>query len=118
LESYIQISKINDFIFCPRSIYFHAVYDQFHQKTYHQKPQIVGKIKHGGIDKGEYSTSKRFLQGKEVYSEKMGWPEKLIFTIKNSMLLLNVKLELKKFMMATVINFLLKCIVYKRWDIK
>jgi len=48
------------------------VYEQFHQKTYHQKPQLVGKIKHESIDKGEYSTASRYLQGSEVYCEKYG----------------------------------------------
>lgn len=77
MESYIQISKINDFIFCPRSIYFHAVYEQFHQKVYHQSPQLVGKIKHENIEEGEYSTAKRYLQGMEVYSEKYGLAGKI-----------------------------------------
>src|SRR3989338_4539406 len=77
MESYIQISKINDFIFCPRSIYFHVVYEQFHQKTYHQTPQLVGKIKHENIEKGEYSTAKRYLQGMEVYCEKYGLAGKI-----------------------------------------
>lgn len=77
MEAYIQISKINDFIFCPRSIYFHAVYDQFHQKTYHQKPQITGKINHENIDKSKYSTAKRYWQGAEVYSEAYGLAGKI-----------------------------------------
>lgn len=70
MESYIQISKINDFIFCPKSLYFHSIYENFSEKTYHQSPQVNGKIKHESIDYGKYSTSKRYLQGLEVYSEK------------------------------------------------
>lgn len=67
---YIQISKINDFIFCPRSIYMHSIYEKFSPKLYHRTPQAVGKIKHENIDEGRYSTSKKYLQGIEIYSEK------------------------------------------------
>jgi CRISPR-associated exonuclease Cas4 len=70
MEPYIQISKINDFIFCPKSIYFHGIYENFSEKTYHQSPQVKGRIKHESIDYGKYSTAKRYLQGLEVYSEK------------------------------------------------
>lgn len=66
----IQISKLNDFIFCPNSIYLHSIYESFSDAVYKQKPQIVGSIKHENIDKGYYSSSKRFLQGIPVYSEK------------------------------------------------
>ena len=70
MEPYIQISKINDFIFCPKSIYFHGLYENFSEKTYHQSPQIKGKIKHESVDYQKYSTEKKYLQGLEIYSEK------------------------------------------------
>ncbi|MFH1030792.1 MAG: type V CRISPR-associated protein Cas4 [bacterium] len=72
MEDYIQISKINDFIFCPYSLYYHSIYENFSQKVYHESPQTKGKIKHECIDKGKYSTAKKFLQGMDVYSEKYG----------------------------------------------
>lgn len=70
MEPSIQISKINDFIFCPKSIYFHGLYENFSEKTYHQSPQVKGKIKHESVDYSKYSTAKKYLQGLEVYSEK------------------------------------------------
>lgn len=70
MEQYIQISKLNDFIFCPRSVYLHSIYENFNQKTYHRTAQTEGKIKHENIDKCKYSTAKRYLQGLSVYSEK------------------------------------------------
>jgi len=70
MESYIQISKINDFIFCPKSIYLHGIYDSFNEKTYHGSEQNVGKLNHKNIDDKSYSTAKKFLQGIEIYSEK------------------------------------------------
>ncbi|MFH1551545.1 MAG: type V CRISPR-associated protein Cas4 [bacterium] len=72
MESYIQISKINDFIFCPYSLYYHSIYENFSAKIYHGSPQTKGKIKHENIDEGRYSTAKKFLQGIDVYSEKYG----------------------------------------------
>lgn len=72
MQDFIQISKINDFIFCPFSIYLHGIYANFSEKTYHSSYQTRGKIRHESVDTGKYSTSKNILQGLEVYSEKYG----------------------------------------------
>lgn len=72
MQDFIQISKINDFIFCPFSIYLHSIYENFSEKTYHSSYQTKGKIKHESVDKGKFSTSKNILQGLEIYSEKYG----------------------------------------------
>ena len=69
-SDYIQISKINDFIFCPKSIYLHEIYGNFNQSVYHSKNQVRGKIAHESIEKKRYSTAKRYVQSMEVYSEK------------------------------------------------
>jgi|SRR3989344_808326 len=70
MEEIIQISKINDFIFCPYSIYLHGVYESFHESIYHEDPQRKGKIVHETIESGTYSSAKRYLQGLSVYSSK------------------------------------------------
>jgi len=70
MEPYIQISKINDFLYSPQSLYLHSVFESFSTETYHEEPQIVGKLNHANIDNGTYSTAKRYLQGLSVYSEK------------------------------------------------
>lgn len=72
MQDFIQISKINDFIFCPFSIYLHGIYENFSEKTYHSSYQTRGKLKHESVDTGKYSTSKNVLQGLEIYSEKYG----------------------------------------------
>lgn len=72
MESLIQISKINDFLFCPRSLYFHSVYESFSDTTYHGSPQVRGRLNHTTIDDGTYASEKRYLQGEEVYSERYG----------------------------------------------
>jgi len=68
----VQISKINDFVFCPYSIYLHGIYEGFNQKVYHDNPQTEGKINHEKIEKGEYSTRKCLLQAMMVLSLEWG----------------------------------------------
>lgn len=70
MESYIQISKINDFLYSPQSLYLRSVYESFDTDIYHEEAQIVGKLNHENIEEGKYSTAKRYLQGTTVYSEK------------------------------------------------
>jgi len=38
-ETYIPISTLNDFIFCPYSIYLHNVYENTDESLYHAIPQ-------------------------------------------------------------------------------
>lgn len=88
MEDYIQISKLNDFIFCPFSLYYHTLYENFSEKTYHGTPQTVGKIKHEAVDNKKYSTSKHILQGIDVHSEELGICGKIdIFDTKESHLI-------------------------------
>lgn len=70
MENYIPISFLNDFIFCPRSIYFHQVYGNVEQEMYHCHIQIEGKAAHSSIEKRFYSTRKDVLMGIDVYCEK------------------------------------------------
>lgn len=70
MEAYIPISFLNDFIFCPRSIYFHQLYANFNTIVYQQQPQIKGLVAHETIDQKTYSTSKHLLQSQEIYCEK------------------------------------------------
>jgi CRISPR-associated exonuclease Cas4 len=72
MENYIPISYINDFIFCPRSIYYHQLYNSFEQKTYQSKVQIDGKNAHESIDTKMYSDKKNILLSTEIVSEKYG----------------------------------------------
>jgi len=70
MEPYIQLSLLNDFIFCPRSIYFHTLYAKYESHNYKESPQIVGTLKHENIDERRYSTSKNILQGMSVFCSK------------------------------------------------
>lgn len=70
MESYIPISFLNDFIFCPRSIYFHQIYQGFESHVYHTDVQVKGKMAHLTIDRKKYSTKKDVLQGLPVFSSE------------------------------------------------
>lgn len=70
MHSYIQITKLNDFIFCPKSLYFHEVYNQFSAQNYHTTYQTKGKLNHITIDTKTYSTSSFILQSLPVFSDK------------------------------------------------
>ncbi|MCM8787640.1 MAG: type V CRISPR-associated protein Cas4 [Candidatus Omnitrophica bacterium] len=87
MDDYIPISKINDFLFCPYSVYLHSVYERFSQRVYHSTPQTIGKIYHQTIEEKKYTTSKFILQGINVYSPKYNLLGKIdIFDTKNGAL--------------------------------
>lgn len=88
MDDHIQISKLNDFIFCPFSLYFHSVYEGFSQSVCHSTSQTRGKIVHRCFDRGGYSTEKKYLQGLEIYSENYGLAGKLdLFDSENGVLI-------------------------------
>lgn len=70
MEAYLPIAYLNDFIFCPRSIYFHQLYGRAEQRLYQTTDQTNGKAAHRTIDTECYTTSRQVLQGLEVYSEQ------------------------------------------------
>ncbi|HRP68201.1 MAG TPA: type V CRISPR-associated protein Cas4 [Turneriella sp.] len=87
MEPYIPISFLNDFIFCPRSIYFHQLYGRTDTRYYQAKAQVAGKAAHESIDNQTYSTRRDVLQGYEIFCEKYNLCGKLdTFDIKSGRL--------------------------------
>lgn len=72
MEEYIRISTLNDFIFCPKSIYFHGLYSRYHVDNYKDEPQVSWTMSHESIDNRTYTTSRQVLQSLEVFSDKYG----------------------------------------------
>lgn len=70
MENCIIISNLNDFIFCPASIYFHNLYGSQDILTYQNSCQINGTNAHEAVDNGNYSGRKSVMTAVEVYSEK------------------------------------------------
>ncbi len=60
-EEPLSISNLNDFIFCPVSIYFHSLENETEVMTYQDSYQINGSAAHSKPDNGKYSTKKSVL---------------------------------------------------------
>lgn len=58
MNNYISISQLNNFIFCPYSIYLHNVYMEADEDIFKAPPQKIGKLAHNSIDSKKYSTKK------------------------------------------------------------
>lgn len=71
-EEYITLSTLNDFIFCPYSIYLHNIYMEADEGLYHATPQTQGRIAHEAIDDKRCSTRKDDLMALPVYSHQLG----------------------------------------------
>ncbi len=56
MDDYIAISMLNDFVFCPYSIYVHSAYMEADKDIYHAKPQLRGDHAHKSIDHKIYSS--------------------------------------------------------------
>ncbi len=69
-EDILIISNLNDFVFCPASIYFHKLYGSMDKMMYQGEKQLNGTAAHKSVDTSNYSSSKHILTGLEVYSEK------------------------------------------------
>ena len=72
MDDLIIISRLNDFIFCPASIYFHMLYGETNTMTYQGAAQINGTDSHKAVDEGNYSTKKNIITSLDVYCEKYG----------------------------------------------
>ncbi|MFI3256981.1 MAG: type V CRISPR-associated protein Cas4, partial [Spirochaetales bacterium] len=85
MENYITITSLNDFIFCPLSIFFHQLYGNLCERLYHEETQINGKAAHESIDTKRYSTHSNILQGIDVFCDKYNICGKIdIFDVKKS----------------------------------
>ncbi len=88
MEENILISYLNDFIFCPASIYFHNLYGDLEKKLYQTTDQIKGSNAHKNVDNRKYSSSKNILQGIDIYSEEFKIQGKIdVFNISNGVLI-------------------------------
>ena len=57
----IPITQLNDFVFCPASIYFHMLYGDTDNILYQSRDQINGTAAHSAIDEQRYSDRKDIL---------------------------------------------------------
>lgn len=70
MDDAILITELNDFIFCPASIYFHKLYGCIDKISYQSIEQLNGTAAHEAVDEGKYSDKKTILMGMDIYCEK------------------------------------------------
>lgn len=88
MDGIIPISAINDFLYCPKSLYLHNIYSSFDKSIFNDKPQTIGIIIHDNIERRKYSTSTNILQSMHVYSSRLGIKGKIdIYDIKKQYLI-------------------------------
>jgi CRISPR-associated protein Cas4 len=85
---------LNDFIFCPYSIYLHNVYEGGNEELFHAVPQTRGKAAHETIDKKTYSSLKDEFSGLSVYCSELGIAGKIDIYKRNEKLLVERKYQL------------------------
>ena len=67
MENLLRLSAINDFLFCPASIFYHGMYEGLEKLIYQETSQINGAYAHKNIDDGT-PYDKNILSGLPVYS--------------------------------------------------
>ena len=77
MENPFSVSLLNDFIFCPASIYFHLVDASTDKIFYESKEQQEGSSLHEKTDSSQYSDRKNVLQGVSVYCEQFNLSGKI-----------------------------------------
>lgn len=83
----ILFTQLNDFMFCPASIYYHNLYGEADKTAFQSETQINGTYAHKSIDEHTYSSKTSILQGIMVFSEKYGLVGKIdVFDVSTGVL--------------------------------
>ncbi|MEE1226068.1 MAG: type V CRISPR-associated protein Cas4 [Bacteroidales bacterium] len=72
MDDFILISNLNDFTFCPYSIYLHNIYKETDEDLYYSPALLKGKLSHATIDEKTASNKKDDLQSLPVISLRLG----------------------------------------------
>ena len=73
MEELLPITNINDFLFCPRSLYYGNIFRRsLGEDGFQQVPQKLGLAAHKTVDEASYSTYKDVLTGLMIHSETLG----------------------------------------------
>ena len=110
MEAFLQITYLNDFIFCPYSVYLHQVFDNNAEDLYSANPQQRGKTAHEDIDTFEeekIQENLETLKGIYVISNKIGVYGKI-----DTLYLKEKKLVERKYAIST----LYKGYYYQLWS--
>lgn len=94
-ESPLIISNLNDFIFCPASMYFHLL-EEGENLLVQDACQLNGSHAHRNSDSAAYSTKVSVLQGIGIYCEKYNLVGKIDTFDSQSGVLTERKKKIKK----------------------
>lgn len=81
MQGEILITQLNDFIFCPASIYFHNLYGNTDRMLFQSNKQINGTAAHEKVDNHTYSSKKTFCLLLMCIVKNMDYRGKLIYTM-------------------------------------
>ena len=70
MDEEILFSYLNDFIFCPASIYYHNFYTGLERSLFQTTDQINGTAAHESIESGSYSSRTSILKARMVFCER------------------------------------------------
>lgn len=96
MEDNIHISTLNDFVFCPYSIYLQGVYMDTDEGQYKAAPQTQGKVAHQTTDRKTASNRSDDILSLPVYSEKYGLMGKIDVYKQKEKKLIERKYQLKQ----------------------
>ena len=96
LDDLISISALNDFIFCPYSIYLHNVYMDTDEGLYHATPQTKGRLVHEPVDTKTSSNRKEEILALPVMSAELGLVGKIDVYRSKEKKLIERKYQLKR----------------------
>lgn len=94
-ETPLNITALNDFIFCPLSIYFHSLYGDMEKLTYQSTDQTNGTNAHRFVDDKSYSIS-NCIKNLEVYCERYNLIGKIDIYNKSTKSLIECKKKVKQ----------------------
>ena len=95
-DNYIQITKLNDFYFCPASLFLRTIYNNYEEVTFYGSKVYGGKLAHKSIDNSNYSSKKNILQNLPVYSQKYNLVGKADIVDLDKLILIERKTKIKK----------------------
>lgn len=71
-DNAINITSLNDFLFCPYSIYLHNAFMEMDEDIFVATPQVRGKTAHKEIDERVFSVEPDDVQSLKVFSMELG----------------------------------------------
>ena len=70
-DNFINITALNDFLFCPYSIDLHNAFMDMDEDVFVATPQVKGKAAHREIDCRTFSKSENDVQSLKVFSNEL-----------------------------------------------